>query len=92
MGVEFQKVSNKVTAFLLDDSTMGLIKNTINCFNDKYDDVFDYHGTFRLYKNHQECLRELLTPFTTKSEIIADFIVLLDECIETETVLIGIGD
>lgn len=91
MAIDFQKI-NSTDLLTVDDITIKLIEGLITVFNNRYQDLFDYYGTFRLYQNHQEYLRELLISLRSSSQTIKSLISLLDECIETGSVLIGIGD
>lgn len=92
MGLDIYSENKQKLLGIIDEDILYLENNMISTFNTKYNNLFDLYSDFRLYKNHQEYLLELLKPLKNKPKIILQLIELLNVSTGNDTVLIFIGD
>lgn len=77
MSVNFLDIDNKnQILFNISDSEFSKFENIIKIFNNKYDNLFDIYGDFRLYQNHINYLIELLEQQNVKEDLFYRFLLM----------------
>ncbi len=93
MGLEFTSVYNKDLLFSLQDKWLDYFERAyFDPFNEKYDNLIDRYGTFRLEINHLQYLATLLEDDFNKPENAKKFVTFIRGCIKENTVLKVYGD
>jgi|GEM_PF-2232053 len=76
MAVNFLDIENRTQIlFNISDFEFSNFENIIKIFNNKYDDLFDIYGDFRLYQNHINYLIELLEQQSIKKDLFYRFLL-----------------
>lgn len=93
MGLEFYNVATKEKVYKIDTGDLVHFENTFELFNDKYDNLIDIYGDFRLYSNHLEFLTYLLRK--NKTSLIdskEELLRVISHCLENHITLFVVGD
>jgi len=93
MALEFTNVYDKGVLYIMPDKQFNYFETTyFDHFNEKYNNLIDRYGTFRLEINHLKYLQIQLEEDFNRLEITNEFLKFIKKCISTNTVLKVYGD
>ena len=93
MGLEFTGINNQHIRYIIHDKWLYYFETKyFDVFNEKYNNLIDLFGTFRLEINHLQYLQILLENDPVKPEIAKEFLIFITQCINENTVLKAYGD
>jgi len=83
MGLEFINVHDKEVLYVIPNSKIAYFEsNYFSNFNEKYNNLIDHYGTFRLEMNHLYYLVTLLECDLNKSPDAENFLIFISKCIK----------